>query len=200
MDTRMHAFTVAVTKRMSDHWQLTSSLSLLRSTGMLPSGGPGAGNRQNGGLAWSTFGRSPNDLVNIGGRLNGERPVNFKTQLLFELPAGFLLGANHIYTSGVPWALTARINTGPLGRENILLEERDGSLRFANRNSLDLRLQKDFNLTEKKKVVFFLDVFNVFNNNANEDVLSTQAASDLLGVPSWLIRPRRLQLGGKIVF
>ncbi|MFQ5790784.1 MAG: TonB-dependent receptor domain-containing protein, partial [Acidobacteriota bacterium] len=36
--TDIHAFTVQVTKRMSDNWQLISSLSLLRARGLLPSG------------------------------------------------------------------------------------------------------------------------------------------------------------------
>jgi hypothetical protein len=199
MDTRTHAFTAVLTKRMADHWELTSSLGLLRSTGMLASGNGGAGGWQSGGLAWDEFGRSPNDFVNIGGRLIGERPVTFKTQLLVELPAGFMAGANYIYTSGVPWARTTRINTG-VARETLNLEERDGSRRLATRKALDLRLQKEFNLSETARVVFFVDGFNVFNNDANEGILSRRADSSLLEVPTNRIRPRRLQLGGKIVF
>jgi len=200
MDTRMHAFTAVLTKRMADHWELTTSLGLLRSTGMLASGAFGQSGGQVGGVAWNTFGRSPNDFVNIGGRLVGERPVTFKTQLLVELPAGFLAGANYIYTSGVPWARTASINTGRQGRETILLEERDGSRRLATRKALDVRLQKAFNLSETARLVFFVDAFNVFNNDANEGTLSRRADDPLLDVATNLIRPRRLQLGGKIVF
>ena len=30
--------------------------------------------------------------------------MTFKTQLLYELPKGFLVGANYTFTTGMPWA------------------------------------------------------------------------------------------------
>jgi hypothetical protein len=201
MDTKVHAFAVVLNKRMSNHWQLVSSLTFLRSTGMLASGRThNYWGGQSGSVAWSDFGKSPNHYVNIGGRLTGDMPVTFKTQLIGELPAGFMVGVNYTYASGGAWARTARIDTGPLGREYILLEERDGSRRRDNRSLLDLRLQWSVGLTEKARVALFADVFNALNDGGAECVRTTRVTSDQFGKPGCIVLPRRLQLGASFRF
>ncbi len=202
LDTRVNAGVVALTKRMADNWQLTSSLQLLRNSGHLASQKTQNGHaRQDGGVAWRNFGYSANDYINTGGRLIGDMPVTFKTQLLVELPAAFLAGLNYTYASGGTWSRTARVNTGPLtGRETLLLEDKDGSLRIDNRSILDLRLQKTFHLTSEARLVLIADGFNVFNSGAGQRIRSTSTASSSLGLPRNIVQPRRLQLGAKLQF
>ncbi len=201
MDTRVDAFAATLTKRMSSHWQLSSSLQLMRSTGSLASGKTqNDWGRQDGGVAWRPFGKSPNDFVNLDGRLIGDVPVTFKTQVFAELPKGFLVGANYIYQQAGVWARTTRVQVEGLGRENILLEPKDGSRRWDTRSTMDLRLQWTGKLGQYTSVSLFADGYNIFNDNAGQGVQSTGVNSDVLGKPSNIILPRRLQLGAKLQF
>ncbi len=208
MDTRVHSVAVAVTKRMSDRWQLNSSFQFLRSTGSLASGATqNRQGRQDGGVAWRDFGKSPNNFVNIGGRLIGDMPIYFKTQAFVELGAGFLAGANYVYASGGAWGRTTQADTSILGagyaggrRETILLEEKDGSRRWENRSLLDLRLQKTFNLGSDASFVLTLDGYNVLNNGSGQRVRSTRVTSSSFGLPTSIVLPRRLQIGARFRF
>ncbi|MBW1688194.1 MAG: TonB-dependent receptor [Deltaproteobacteria bacterium] len=200
--SRIHAGILVLNKRMSDGWQLRSSLQLLRGTGAMGSqytenGGSG---RMRGGIPWGSFGKKPNNFVNLGGRLIGDLPVTFKTQLMAELPAGFLLGANYTYQSGGNWSRTARISGTNVGRDTVLLEERDGSQRVDSRSMMDLRVQWSAKLVEEASLSVFLDVFNVFNSSAGQSIRSTRVGSPELGLPGYLVLPRRLQVGAKLQF
>ncbi len=81
------------------------------SEGTLPvkPGEDGLTDRQAGSAHFSTFGQNPNAFVNADGKLLGDRPHTFKTQLVVELPHGFLVGANYLFQSGRAWARKARI-------------------------------------------------------------------------------------------
>ena len=97
------------------------------------------------------FGQNPNDFVNTDGQLIGDRPWTFRTQLVYELPAGFLVGANYTYQSGRPWARTARVRASG-SATTILAEPIDGSRRVPSWNLLDLRLQKSFKLGGERRL------------------------------------------------
>ncbi len=93
MNTRINAFNATLTKRMSDRWQLVTQVTFLRNTGSLASNFTQNGwGRQDGGVAWRSFGKNPNDYVNIGGRLIGDMPISFKMQAVrraaAQLPGG----------------------------------------------------------------------------------------------------------------
>ena len=200
LDTKVNAGALVLNKRMSDGWQLTSSLQLLRSTGAMASQRSGNGwGRQRGGDPWGGFGKNPNDYVNIGGRLIGDVPVIFKTQVMVELPKGFLLGANYLYHQAGTWTPTARINTG-LRNDTILIKERDGTDRWENRSLLDLRVQWSARLGGDARLTLIADTLNVFNNDAAQRVRTTRVGSSELGGPRNIVKPRRLQLGAKIQF
>ena len=204
MDTSAHAGIVALNKRMSNSWQATASVMVLRSSGQLGSQYTQNGwGRMDGGVAWRDFGKFPNNFVNLGGRLIGDRPVTAKTQLLYEFPKGFLAGANYTFTTGMPWAREARVNSGAgVGRERILLEEKDGSLRADSRSVLDLRLQWTARLGDRTRLVFMGDLYNTFNTAASERIASTRVDHPRFGEGrvSHIVRPRLLQLGVKFQF
>ena len=170
-----------------------------RSTGRLGSSLLGPFSRQSG--ISPTFGQNPNDYINTDGRLIEDRPFVFKTQFFYELPKGFQVGFNFIHQSGRPFGRT--IN--PSDFLNIpstvtLLEPIDGSLRVANSNVFDIRAQKDITLSGDVKLGLFLDVLNLFNNAANENVGSRLVSSDAFGRATDIIYPRRAILGAKIHF
>jgi hypothetical protein len=183
---------------MSNNWQMTAALTYLDSRGRLASslGSLTAGQT---GAAFTTFGQNPNDYVNTDGELIGNRPWTFRTQLVYELPAGFLVGANYTYQSGRPWARTARVSDLGLPT-TILAEPIDGSRRVQSWNLLDLRLQKSFKLGGGSDIALFADVLNTFNDNANENVLDRRGASDNFAIPSRILLPRRMMVGAKFRF
>jgi hypothetical protein len=204
MKTDTHAFTTQITKRMSKGWQLTGAYTYLNSKGVLPSTRLGLLSAQRATARFSDFGQNPNDLVNAGGKLLGDRPHTFKSQLVVELPHGFLVGANYLFQSGRAWARRARISEPDLGfpsAPEINIEERDGSRRVPNQSNLDLRLQKAFSLRKNVKFAVFGDVLNVFNSDTNEGVLSriVDVESDF-GVASDFVLPRRFMVGAKLTF
>lgn len=199
MKTDIHAFTAQLVKKMSSHWEATVSLTYLHSRGLLPSGRGGPSSSQYTSLRFSNFGQNPNDLVNTGGVLIGDRPWGVKCQLVYEAPAGFLLGANYVFQTGRPWNRQVRVPDLGLVT-TINAEVRDGSRRVSNWNNLDLRIQKKFPVGKEAGISLFADILNVFNDNTNEDVLSQLGTSDSFGVPSQIFLPRRLMVGGKITF
>ena len=201
MNTTINAFTVQVVKRMADNWQLTSSLSYVRTDGILASSRSGSTSSQSTALTWNSFGQNPNDLVNAGGRLAGERPWMFKAQFLYQFPHDFLVSANYIAQSGKAWPRTVRVREPDLGlTTTINAEERDGSRRVEAWNLLDVRIQKMFRLGQQARVGLFLDTLNVFNEGTNESVLSRLGTSGSFGVRSAFLPPRRVMLGTKLTF
>ncbi len=122
-----------------------------------------------------------------------------QTQVMVELPKGFLLGANYVYHQAGTWTPTARINTG-LRNDTILIKERDGTDRWENRSLLDLRVQWSARLGGDARLTLIADTLNVFNNDAAQRVRTTRVGSSELGGPRNIVKPRRLQLGAKIQF
>ena len=155
--------------------------------------------RQNASLVFSDFGQNPNDFINTDGRLVNDRPVEFKTSLVYEFPFNLMLAAGWRLQSGKPWARTVRPEGTGLVTE-ILAEQIDGSRRVSTWNLLDLRAQYAIELGGGTNVAFFGDVFNLFNEDANEEVLSTLGTSESFDFPSFFVLPRRLMLGAKFRF
>ncbi len=197
LTTTFNGVILQVTKRMSDRWQLVSSLTYGKSEGTL-------GSSRNGPLAAQSgtagvFGRNPNDYVNQDGLLIGDRPWQFKNQLVVELPAGFMVGANWTIQSGRPWARRIRVPGLGLTSE-INAEKIDGSRRVSSWNALDVRLEKFFKLGGTAQLAVFGDLLNTFNDDANEDVESRLGTASNFGTPSRFLIPRRLMLGAKLRF
>ena len=204
MKTSTQAFTAQLTKRMSKGWQAVAAYTYLDSTGVLPSTRLGLTSAQRATARFSDFGQNPNDFVNAGGKLLGNRPHTVKAQLVFELPHGFLIGGNYLFQSGRAWARRARVeafdNIGFPTAPEINIEERDGNRRVPSQSILDLRGQKSFKLGGPVQFSVFLDALNVFNTDTNEGVLSRFVDTDTFDVPSDFLFPRRLMLGAKVTF
>jgi hypothetical protein len=197
MFTRYNGLSIGLHKRMADNWQLTTSVVLSKSEGRLGSSQAGLVSSQTSGAG--TFGQNPNDFVNTDGRLIADRPVTFKTQLVYQFPHGFLAGLNFTHQSGRPWARTIR--PPDLGLVTTILAEKvDGSRRVPDWNLLDVNLQKEFALSGRAKLGLFGYLLNVTNSDIYEDVLDRNGNSDQFGVPSAFIYPRRAMLGARVSF
>ncbi|HET7294843.1 MAG TPA: TonB-dependent receptor, partial [Vicinamibacteria bacterium] len=202
MKTNIHAFTAELKKVMSNNWQARLSYTYLNSEGVLPSGRNSNTESQWSSARFSRFGQNPNDFVNAGGKLLGDRPHTVKSQIVVQLPYGFLVGANYLYQSGRSWVRIRNVTDPDLGfpsAPNIQLEER-GQRRLPSWNTLDLNVEKSFSIGEKAKLRLFGYVLNVFNDDANEDVVSREVTTDGFGVPTVFIPPIRAMLGAKFTF
>jgi outer membrane receptor protein involved in Fe transport len=200
MFTRFDGVTVQLQKRMSDNWQATASFVWGKATGRL--GSSLRSPIQEPEARARNFGQNPNDYVNTDGRLIGDRPFSAKLQLVYQLPAGFLVGANYNYQKGRPWARQAALPlelTGGLST-TILAERIDGSRRVGSWNLLDIRVQKDFKLGQTARFALLADALNLFNNDANDGVGSRLGTSENFGTPTDFVLPRRLMLGAKLTF
>jgi hypothetical protein len=200
MKTDVNAFTALVTKRMSSNWQLTSSLTYLKSEGRLSLSGSDAVS-QRSGLQFNSFGQNPNDFVNTEGLLNGDRPWTFKTQLVYQLPLDFLVGLNYQYSDGVPRIRRVAIQSVTGIPTRILTSPRGEVGRYPSQNLVDLRIQKDFVLDQRgTRIGFFADALNLLNDDANEGVRSSVATSGVYKLPTTFIFPRRFIVGAKFTF
>ena len=198
MFSRFHGTTIQVTKRMSNNWQLVGSLVLSKSTGRIGSSLRSPTQRQEGYAR--TFGQNPNDFINTDDLLVEDRPVVAKTQLVYQLPKGFLVGLNFRYQTGRPWARQVRVSSLARISTTILAERLDGHRRVDNQSVLDLRVQKDFKLGGAASLAVFADGLNLLNDGANEGVGSRRADSSAFGVPTVFIAPRRVIVGAKFHF
>jgi hypothetical protein len=183
---------------MSNNWQATASFVWSKARGRI-----GSSNAGPIGTVASTaarFGRDPNDFVNTDGRLNYDRPVSVKLQLVYMLPAGFLVGANYNYQQGRPWARLVQVPEDLINRSSQVLAEQLDSRRVGSWNLLDLRIQKDFPFGDTARFSLFGDVLNAFNNDANDNVGSRLGTSDSFGLRTDFVLPRRLMLGAKLTF
>jgi hypothetical protein len=200
MFTRYNGVILQVNKRMANNWQMVSSLTLGKSEGRIGSSSPRQTPVSGQFGTANVFGRNPNDFVNTDGRLVGDRPWQFKTQLVYQAPWGLMLGANLTLQSGLPWGRTIRVTDVTGFTTTIRAEPLDGSRRVGDWKLLDLRVQKEFGLGRGAHLAVFGDLLNTLNDDAFENVESTLGTADNFGRPSRFVFPRRLMLGAKFRF
>jgi hypothetical protein len=209
-NTDIDAVSLGFTKRMSDNWQLTASATWMRATGSLQEGqggpgeqGSGVGIIQRGGLQFRQFGQDPNNYVNVDGRLRSDIEWQFKAQLVYQLPAGFLVSAGFSNRDGAHIVRRTRalreVTQVPENRP-ILLQPRGENGRLKDVTILDMRLQKDFGLGGDVHLAVFADALNLLNGNATQGVVTSLVESDSYLYPLEPLTPRRFMLGAKIRF
>lgn len=201
MDIDIYAASLRVNRPMSHNWAFNASLTWLQSEGRTPDSLGGTDVQQRGGLQFRRFGRNPNDFVNSGGRLRGDIPFQFKAQLVYQLPKGFLAAVNLSVRDG---ANRVRLIRPPRDVTNLsttlLLQERGTFGRLPTQTLVDLRLEKEFRLGGNLDLALIADVFNVFNDDSYENVRSSLVTSSTFDLPASFVLPRRVQFGAKLRF
>ena len=158
MKTDTHAFTAQLTKRMSQRlagsWPPTPT-STRRACCPRPEAVSLAAQRAT--ARFSDFGQNPNDLVNAGGKLLGDRPHTFKAQVVGRAALRASWWAPTTSSRAAAPGRAARASPSPTSgfptAPEINIEERDGSRRVPNQSILDLRLQKSFALGKNVQVL-----------------------------------------------
>lgn len=198
MFSRYKGLDIQARKRLSNKWQATFGVTFSKSEGRLGSSkdSPTAGTDSTAGI---DFGQNPNDFVNTGGLLTNDRPVVIKTQFLYELPWGITAAINYQHQTGKPWGRQIRVPD--LGITTLLMaEELSSDRRLPDWNTLDLRLQKQFNFGADTNVAVFGDFLNLTNSDATESIGSRLGTASNFGLPTRFIYPRRLMIGAKFRF
>ena len=106
---------------------------------------------------------------------------------------GLTIATNFQYYTGKPWAATAQL-TLPQGSQRIALEPR-GARRLSSQSLLDLRVSRTVVKGESARVELLLDVLNVLNIKAEEELASDNLYSPNFGRPSVFADPRRAMVG-----
>jgi outer membrane receptor protein involved in Fe transport len=198
MFTRYHGGSLELVKRMSNHWQMVTSLVVSKSEGRLGSSRNGPKLSQSGTAG--TFGQNPNDFINTDGRLIGDRPVIFKSQIVYEAPWDITLGVNFVHQTGRPWARQIRAADVVGVTTNLLVEKVTGDRRLPDWNILDVNLQKRFKLGESISFDVFAYFLNLTNSGIGEDVLDRFGTSENFGKLTSFFPPRRIMLGAHFRF
>jgi len=195
---KYNGLVMAVEKRASQGWQAFGSYTFSRVYGLQASNGTSAAGGQSSTIAPTvTFGRDPNDLTNARGRLPNDRPHMFRVMGTVNVPrTGLAIAANFQYFSGKPWAATTQVPL-PQGIRRILLEPR-GTRRLSSQSLMDVRLSKTIVTRESARIELLVDVLNVLNSTAEEDLESDDLFTPNFGRPSLFTDPRRAMFGVRL--
>jgi hypothetical protein len=199
-NVRYNGLVIAAEKRPFKGWEVFGSYTYSKVYGLQFDSGTTPGGAQQSTIAGSTttFGQDPNDLTNARGRLPNDRPNIFRVMGKAAVPrTGLSFSTNFQYFSGKPWAATALVPLGgPQGDRRIFLEPR-GSRRLSSQSLLDMRLSKRILLRESASIELLVDVLNVLNDKAEEEIGSDNLFSSTFGRPTIFMDPRRAMFGVK---
>lgn len=184
--TRYDGLMVGFNKRYANRWLASTYYTFSRSRGMVPGGG--------------SFGQDPNDYINLDGRLaNVDRPHNFNAQMTYEIPKIDLrVGSNVQLESGVVFPARASVRL-PQGTRNINIEGPGGD-RTPKLGLVSLRFARDAWRRGSRSASLSLDIKNLFQSTAHQQVISNNYASALFGQPRTWIPPRQATIGIRVAF
>jgi hypothetical protein len=122
---------------------------------------------------------------------------NFRLLGRYTLPKEIAFSANLRVQSGWPWAPIYTVNVPGSGNNNIFLEDIDNN--YSEVVTLfDIRAEKAFTFGGRYKVVGMVDVYNLFNSNAETNfVLNTGSRFQNLIAA---LDPRAIKIGARFQF
>lgn len=201
--TNIHAVSATVTKRMT-RWYLNGGVTYLHGRGALGQAARATTIQQRSALTFNdSFGRNPNDFVNLEGPLVGDVEWQFKLQGVVRLPFGFQASANIDHHDNAFRVRTRSVPASVAGVPSvtIIIQPRGDELgRLPSLTIADARIQKDFRLATTSRVSLAVDILNVTNENAPQSVQSANVTSSVYQFPSTFVLPRRLMLSAKFSF
>jgi outer membrane receptor protein involved in Fe transport len=154
-------FSISLNKRFSDGWMfhIDYTYSVAKGT---------HANTWDGGAWGDYYYSNPNRQINGDGRLVFDAPHALHAYGTVTLPWNIIFSPRFLFRSGMNWTRTI---TGPswAGSKPTMLEER-GSQRLPNRYDFDLRLEKVFAITDRMRLGFIFDMFNVINQGVETAV------------------------------
>jgi hypothetical protein len=102
-----------------------------------------------------------------------------------------MVSANFEHRSGAPWARQVLFSNVPVLSSITLRTEPIGTRRLPNINSVDVRLQKAFELGGRRKLQFQLNMYNLLNANTIT-TMDFRAGPNFMR-PTAILSPRNLE-------
>src|SRR5262249_11009598 len=145
----------------------------------------------------SSYPLTPNDLINAGAGGRFEFTTwTAKVHGTYEAPWGVRLTPLLRHQSGQPFGRTFTTGATELRYATVtILAEPVGTRRMRNITLLDMRAEKDVRLNQRHRLAGFIDVFNCFNANPEENMVWSSGPSFLR--PLSIVSPRIAMLGLK---
>lgn len=188
-DSHYWTWEITTSKRFNRRWSLVAGFSHTWSADQ-QAAYSGQSVRQN------MYPLTPNDLINAGedGRYDF-RIWSAKIHGSYEAPWNVRVTPYLRHQSGQPFGRTisAALNYSPNVR---ILAEPIGTRRMDNITLLDVRVEKGFRLPGGRRIAGFVDVFNVFNANPEQNVIWSSGPSFLR--PVTIVPPRIARIGAKV--
>jgi hypothetical protein len=130
-------------------------------------------------------------------RLQSASNSNFRMSGRYELPHQIGLAGTYRFQSGWPWAPIFNATLPTVGTVPVFLENIDNN--YSDGVSIvDFRLDKAFLFGSKVRVTGVLDIFNLFNTNA-ETMFNLRTGNAFNTIIDW-IGGRTVQVGAKLQF
>jgi carboxypeptidase family protein len=144
---------------------------------------------------------NPNVSIFNKGNIGFDSPYQIRGGFTYRLPSAVQLSGSIRESSGLPQTRVFTVTTANVPgltqvTQNVQVAER-GEFRYPWVNLVDLRVAKVFKAGQTK-IEPTLDLFNVFNNNAVTNAVTTIGNS--LGRPSAIVMGRLLRIGGRVTF
>jgi hypothetical protein len=202
--TNIHAVSATVTKRLT-RWYLNGGITWLHARGAVAgSHGGNSGIQQRSSTTFNdSFGRNPNNFVNLQGPLANDTEWQFKLQGVVRLLWGFQASASVDHHSNAYLIRNRLLPTAVAGEPSGVIIQPRGELgRLPDMTIIDARLQKDIRLGTDARVGLAMDVLNLNNENAHQSVRSSNVTSSVFHYPNSnsIVTPRRVMLSAKFSF
>jgi hypothetical protein len=137
---------------------------------------------------------NPNDLINTADHGRHEFTVwSAKIHGTYDMPWDLRVTPLLRHQSGQPFGRTL---AAPVPGVNRILAEPIGTRRMDHLTSLDVRVEKGFQLPADGRVAAFIDVFNLLNANPDQNISWVSGASFLR--PLVIVPPRIARIGMKL--
>jgi hypothetical protein len=144
---------------------------------------------------------NPNFRINNAGAIGFDSTYQIRGGFSYRLPADFQFSGSIREATGLPQQRIFVVTTTTVPgltqvTQNVQAVER-GVYRYPWQNIVDLRIMKTFTYGTTKFEPT-VDIFNLFNNDAVINAVTTVGSS--LGRPSSIVMGRLLRVGGRIAF
>jgi hypothetical protein len=145
----------------------------------------------------NTYPLTPNDLINAGAAGRHEFTTwTAKVHGTYEAPWGVRLSSVLRHQSGQPFGRTFTTDSNQLQYATVtVLAEPVGTRRMDNISIVDVRVEKAVRLNGNSRLAGFIDVFNCFNANPEQNTIWSSGPSFLR--PLSIVSPRIARVGAK---
>jgi hypothetical protein len=144
---------------------------------------------------------NPNNRINNRGAVGFDSTYQIRGGFSYQLPADVQISGSIRESTGLPqtriYVVTTSVVPGLTQvTQNVQAAPR-GDFRYPWVNLVDLRFARSFK-TGSTRFEPTIDIYNIFNNNAVTNAVTTIGSS--LGRPSAIVMGRLLRVGGRITF